>query len=102
MDLNQGVAYLNGDSCGYVMWSVSRDELVLVDIAVLPEYQRQGIATELIRHCMQLADFNKKPITLTVTLNNNAIWLYKKMGFEMVDSNDTHYRMCLYLPKLVD
>jgi ribosomal protein S18 acetylase RimI-like enzyme len=49
-------------------------------LAVRPELCRQGIASALISHVLQLAQ-GKRVAVQTAKLNTPAICLYKKFGF---------------------
>jgi ribosomal protein S18 acetylase RimI-like enzyme len=65
---------------------ILRDELYISYIGVLPDYQRKGIAEEMILYALQLAKMKgKKRIGLDVRQDNQgAILLFLKMGFREV------------------
>jgi ribosomal protein S18 acetylase RimI-like enzyme len=54
-------------------------------IALLPEYRGQGIGTALLEHLLEAAKKLYPAISLSVSPNNRALQLYKRMGFEIVD-----------------
>lgn len=56
-------------------------QLHLVWLAIRPEYQRRGLATELIRHLQNRAASAGRPLTLQVLRDNPAVTLFEKMGF---------------------
>lgn len=74
------VALDSGRVVGYMGLQILSGEGYVTNIAVLPEYRRQGIAQSLIESCAQnKMDF----ITLEVRKSNlPAIKLYEKAGFE--------------------
>ena len=75
-----GQALDSGRVVGYMGLQILSGEGYVTNIAVLPEYRRQGIAQSLIESCAQnKMDF----ITLEVRKSNlPAIKLYEKAGFE--------------------
>lgn len=74
----------NGEVVGYVGVSVILDEGYITNIAVLPEYRNQGVATALLTKLDDLAKLeNLSFISLEVrTSNQKAISLYKKFGYK--------------------
>lgn len=54
----------------------------VVDIAVLPDFQRQGIGGEIMRRIMQYLDQNA-PESAYISLMADVPALYKKFGFKL-------------------
>lgn len=82
-DENKIVGY-----CGF--WRVA-DEGQVMNIAVLPEYRRRGIAAMLIE-CMINAAENLEQLVLEVRESNiGAIRLYEKFGFEVAGRRKKFY-----------
>ncbi len=70
----------------------------ICNLFVLPEYQRKGIATELIKECLKFCE-HKKSVNLYVYKDNYAaLCLYYKFGF-FIHYNETDG--FLYLTKLL-
>lgn len=69
---------------GYLMgcrnYFENKPEMVLVSLAVLPEYRHQGIGAKLIR--LFLIPIENQRVVLQVRKSNPAIRLYNRMGFE--------------------
>lgn len=66
----------------------------LVDIAVLPERQRCGIATVLIDDLVTQADANSATVRLVVRIDNTAAQrVYFRHGFEVESTTATDLRM---------
>jgi ribosomal protein S18 acetylase RimI-like enzyme len=65
----------------------------LVDIAVLPERQNQGIGSGLIRRLMMGAAEKGKPLNLHVEQSNPARRLYERLGFEIVEEDAMYVAM---------
>ena len=59
-------------------------------IAVHPSYQGMGIASSILRTYIQKAREDKKRLLIKVYKENPALRLYKKVGFEAYDENQTH------------
>jgi ribosomal protein S18 acetylase RimI-like enzyme len=66
---------------------------VLANIRIAPEFQRRGIGTSLIRGVLERAALRGVPVTLRVLRVNPARMLYERLGFEVVDTSDTHFTM---------
>ena len=66
------------------------DRARITDIGVLPDYRGRGIASALIKQCINHALINNKPkITLDVEVNNiSALSLYDALGFDIVNAHD--------------
>ena len=64
----------------------------LDDLYIFPEYQDQGVGSEIIKKCCALAD---EPVALYVFIKNQrAISLYQRLGFEIVRTvNNNRYIM---------
>ena len=58
---------------------------------LLPQFQREGIGTEVLRSVMQHADTDGLPIKLEHLKWNPVGSLYKRHGFAVVAENDSHY-----------
>ncbi len=62
------------------------------NICVKSEYQNRGIGTAVLNEI--LFEHKGQDIKLQVfKINENAIKLYKKLGFKKVEENETHYIM---------
>jgi ribosomal-protein-alanine N-acetyltransferase len=65
----------------------------MVSIAVLPEYRRRGIGSALITEAMHgMIEYNASECFLEVRITNEqAINLYKKLGFQIVNTIRDYY-----------
>ena len=62
------------------------------NICIKPEYQNIGIGSAILKEI--IFENKGKNIKLQVfKINERAIKLYEKMGFEKIDENETHYIM---------
>lgn len=65
-----------------------------ISIAIMPNFREQGIGTELITRLILLADENGyKRISLSVDKRSRAVYIYKKLGFQIIDESHTAYTM---------
>ncbi len=86
-------AVYEGKAIGYIGLHTILDEGYIANIAVLPQYRRNGIGEMLLREIINYS--NKKNlcfITLEVRKSNvAAIALYRKFGFETVGERKNFY-----------
>ncbi len=84
------LALVDGKTAGYLGVQVFSREGYVTNVAVLPEYRRQGIAKALIRAALQSdMDF----LSLEVRESNAAaISLYSYLGFEKAGVRPNFYR----------
>lgn len=72
----------NGQKVGYYRLVKQEDGWELDDFYVLPPYRNQGIGSEVLEHCLLLAN---APVFLYVfMMNTGAIRLYERFGFSAV------------------
>ena len=70
-----------------------RDQIRLVDIAFLPEWRGVGVGSRLLHDVLARGDKAGKPVTIHVEAFNPALRLYKRLGFEQVDTNGMYLLM---------
>ena len=66
----------------------------MMNLAVLPQYRRQGIAEGLVQNLIsELKDRQAVSLALEVRVSNEpAIALYQKLGFSQVGRRPGYYR----------
>ncbi len=69
---------------GYTISSRYVDAWHIMNVAVDPDYQRRGIATQLLQRIFELTESNRqRGYTLEVRISNEgALDLYERLGFE--------------------
>lgn len=93
--LSHWIVALDGEKVvGYVGSQTVLGETDMMNIAVHPDYRKQGIATELIEALIQvLKERGSHSLMLEVRESNDpAKELYLKMGFELVGIRKNYYR----------
>ena len=65
----------------------------LIDISILPTYQRKGLATSIIVELLQKAREGNKAVLLRVFHTNPARHLYERLGFQVVSGDELYLTM---------
>ena len=79
---------------------ITTDEIVLVDIAVLPEWRKHGIGSFVLKRLLDDAEREKKPVYLQVLKSNIAAFrLYERLGFETTGEDDLYLLMRRNVPR---
>ncbi|MGE3466694.1 MAG: N-acetyltransferase family protein [Pyrinomonadaceae bacterium] len=83
-----------GSPAGQMIFEATDDHVLLIDVAVLPEFRRKGIARYLVEILKDRAEAAAKPFVLRVDkANRTAIELYKKFGLSITDENEILFQM---------
>ena len=93
--LSLWVVALDGDTvAGYIGSQSVLGESDMMNVAVAPEYRRQGIAQALILELIRrLSQQGNRSLMLEVRASNTpAITLYHKLGFAQVGRRPNYYR----------
>jgi len=83
----------DGQAIGRLWVDEWRDQIRLVDVALMPELRGSGIGTMLIREVLDRGARAGKPVTIHVEGFNPALRLYQRLGFQHVDTNGVYYLM---------
>lgn len=88
------VAYIGSELVAQAGLIFSLDEADVVNVAVKPEYRKNGIAFELLNELMKAGrEKGVKDFTLEVRAGNQAaITLYEKLGFKTEGIRKDFYR----------
>ncbi|GEP42656.1 GNAT family N-acetyltransferase [Brevifollis gellanilyticus] len=68
-------------------------EIHVIDIALLPEHQRSGFGTYLLKELMDEAAAEGKKVTIYVEKFNPALKLYQRLGYRHVEELGVYYLM---------
>ena len=70
------------------------NEIRLLDIALLPEFQNRGVGTLLLRELIDEARRSQKPLRhMVFMLNSDAHRFYERLGFEMIEDLGAYRHM---------
>ena len=83
----------DGQPIGRVWVDEWRDQIRLVDIALMTSERGSGIGTQLIEGVLARGAAAGKPVTIHVEGFNPALRLYQRLGFEHVDTNGVYWLM---------
>ena len=82
------------ERCGYCAVDRNGTEIILREIAILPERQGIGIGTSVIQALIAEGDEEAIPVKLNVMQTNvRARLLYERLGFRKSGGSDTHFQM---------
>ena len=91
------IAYViqyRGIDVGYFSTSSTADWVRVYQIFILPDYQRKGLGSACMRLILSDARAQKKAVRLQVLkINTRGIAFYERLGFKIVDEDDTHVQM---------
>jgi ribosomal protein S18 acetylase RimI-like enzyme len=83
----------DGEACGYFTVEYRADDIHLRELLVHPSYQRRGIGTWLLRMLQEKACVASVPIRLGTFHRNEALQLYRRLGFQEIGTSATHVLM---------
>ena len=67
------------------------DQLRIIDLALLPEFRRQGIAGKIMADLMAESRQKQKPIRVYVESFNPTLSWFFKLGFQKIDGDEVYY-----------
>ncbi|MEO8362246.1 MAG: GNAT family N-acetyltransferase, partial [Vicinamibacteria bacterium] len=69
------------------------NDLLVMDIALLPAEQRQGIGGRILSDLAAAADTEQRSMSLHVEPQNPALRLYQRLGFRVEEDVGVYVRM---------
>ena len=87
------VALCDGKIVGYIGSHNVLGEVYITNVAVFPEFRRNGVGKTLVEHLVdQMKNESAEFVTLEVRKSNlNAVSLYEKCGFQKVGERKNFY-----------
>ena len=83
----------DGQPIGRLWIDEWRDQIRLVDIALMTAWRGSGVGSMLLREVLERGKKAGKPVTIHVESYNPAMRLYERLGFVKVDTNGVYYLM---------
>jgi len=91
--MSADVVLVDGEPAGRLLVARSRDEIHIVDIALLPDFRGHGAGGELLAELMDEATEMGKRLCIHVETHNRALGLYERLGFKPVGETGVYLRM---------
>lgn len=88
------VILVDGEPTGRIWVGTDEDQIRLLDIALLPGFQKRGVGTILLERLIKEAAQAKKPLRhMVFILNNNAHRFYERLGFVVIEDLGAYKHM---------
>ena len=87
------IVLIDGKPAGRLYIHRRKDEIRLVDIALLPEYRGRGIGGRLMRDVLKKGEEAGLRVRIHVEHNNPAMHLYQRLGFRKIDDHGVYHLM---------
>jgi ribosomal protein S18 acetylase RimI-like enzyme len=91
--MTSDVILVDGEPAGRLLVARWREEIRIVDIALLPAFRGRGAGGELLAELMDEATEMGKRLSIHVERDNRALGLYERLGFEPVGQTGVYLRM---------
>lgn len=92
-DARFDIILYNKEPAGRLYVHRKKDDIRIIDIALLKKFQRKGIGSGIMKDLMAEADEKNLPLSLHVEHNNPAMGLYERLGFKKGDLTGVYYFM---------
>ena len=87
------IILLNGEPVGQLYIDRRKDEIRVVDIALLPAHRNRGIGSALLRDILAEGQRSGLPVRIHVEHFNRALRLYERLGFRQIGTTGVYYLM---------
>lgn len=82
----------DGVDVGYLEIDDSKQKTTLENLMIHSSFQNRGIGSMIMKELIARSTRQNKDLKLSVFKNNpRALKFYKSVGFEIIESNETHY-----------
>ena len=93
-DAEYNVVLIDNQPAGRIWIGRAEDEIRLLDIALLPEFQQRGAGTVLLRRLIDEAAVANKPLRhMVFVLNDDAHRFYERLGFVVIEDLGAYKHM---------
>lgn len=89
-DAQYSIIEVRGVPAGRLYVDRCKNEIRIIDIALLPEHRRAGIGTKLLRELQHEAHTAGKTLTIHVEKFNPALRLYQRLGFRQIEDKGVY------------
>lgn len=87
------IIVVDGVTCGYQLVDRSGPEVVLVEVAVSPDFRGRGVGSKVLELLLESARRCKQDVVLNVRTDNPAQSLYERFGFSAVGEHGFYRSM---------
>lgn len=88
------VILIDGEPAGRIWVGEDEEQIRLLDIALLPEFQKRGAGTLLLKELMKEAELAQKFLRhMVLVLNDNAHRFYERLGFAVIEDVGAYKHM---------
>lgn len=87
------IVSVDGRDAGRLYLHRTSDDILVMDIALLPWEQRRGVGTSILSNLVAEADRSGRTMSLHVEPHNPALRLYKRLGFRIEESVGVYLRL---------
>ncbi len=87
------IIYINDTPVGRLYVDRGKNDILVIDIALQPEYRRQGICATIFRDLIEESEKKRLPIRLHVEHDNPILPYYAQLGFTQIDDTGVYYYM---------
>ncbi len=87
------IIQLQNKAIGRLYVDRRKDEIRIIDIALLPQYRQQGIGSRYMKMLINEAHAQNQPVRIHVEQFNPARTLYTKLGFQKIQQDGIYILM---------
>jgi GNAT superfamily N-acetyltransferase len=93
-DADYRVIVIDGQRAGRIWIGADDEQIRLLDIALLPEFQNRGVGTALLERLKSEAQNARKALRhMVFVLNNDADRFYERLGFKKIEDFGAYKHM---------
>jgi len=93
-DAEYNLIFVDDQPAGRIWIGRDKEQIRLLDIALLPEFQNRGVGTLLLRRLIDEARAAGKPLRhMIFVLNNDAHRFYERLGFVVIEDLGAYKHM---------
>ncbi len=87
------IILFNGEPIGRLYVAHWKNEIRLIDIALLPAHRKRGLGSLIIKEILAEAAQTGLPVTIHVEKFNPALRLYERLGFRPIEDKGVYWFM---------
>ncbi len=101
LEARYDVILVDGSPAGRIWIGTDNEQIRLLDIALLPEFQNRGVGTLLIRRLIDQSTCAGKPLRhMVFVLNNDAHRFYERLGLVVIEDLGAYKHTWNIIPQI--